>query len=60
MDLVQYFYSNIIGKPIENELDYIQSKCTIEYLQDCQFSDKEIIHLFEKWNTKVSVIKPQE
>ena len=52
MDLVQYFYSNIIGKPIENELDYIQSKCTIEYLQDCQFSDKEIIHLFEKWNTK--------
>lgn len=60
MDLVQYFYSNIIGKPIENELDYIQSKCTIEYLQDCQFSDKEIIHLFEKWNTKVSAIKPED
>lgn len=60
MDLVQYFYSNIIGKTIENDLDYIQSRCTIEYLEDCGFSTSEIINLFSQWNTKVSVLKPQD
>ena len=60
MDLVQYFYSNVIGKTIENDLDYIQSRCTIEYLEDCGFSTSEIINLFSQGNKKVSALKPQE
>lgn len=60
MDLIEYFYFNIICRPIESDEDYIKSKCTLEYLEDCNFNEKEIINLFSKWDKKVIRINPED
>lgn len=45
MDYVDFYYTNILGYTPSDKTVIRKTQCIIDYLKDCGFSDKELIHI---------------